>query len=213
MQKYSAVLCLAIVLPSFGADAGKGKNDWSRLAQVAGVQTVTVDLKSGRTVKGNIVGVRPDSLSFVEQRKLKRIELSRVIGATVSEAGRVREIEGRPQLQKGQNVELKLRDGGVTSGLVREVNQGAAEVQLLEESAAVRIMREDVVRVIKITRWKSALIGAGAGLGLGALVARGKSDLGHAREFALAGAVLGSIGIGIGAAIGAPTVIYEAPPH
>ncbi len=72
MRVYSALFCLAIALPSFGVAAGKDKNDWGRLAQIPGVQTVVVDLRDGRTLKGNVLEFRPDGLSFIDERKLKK---------------------------------------------------------------------------------------------------------------------------------------------
>ncbi len=212
MRVYPLIFCLALALPGFAAGPPNGKNDWGRIARFAGDQTVRISLRDGREIKGSILEFRSDGLTFIEERRLTRIDLRRVVGASLSEAGRLRAIEGRPYL-KGQRVELRLRDGHLITGVVRSVDHGANQLQVAESSAAENIARVDVKRVTRKSGWKSALIGGVAGAALlGGLTARDNSDLGNGNEFALGAVVGGSVGAGIGALIGWRTLIYEAPP-
>ncbi len=220
MRTRGIAFYLAVMLPAFGA--ASGKSDWDRLAQVADTSAVKVHLRDGRALTGNVLEFRPDGLTFMEERRITRIGQSRITAAVISEPGQaVERITGNPRLQSGQNVELTLRDGRVLSGQVRGVDSRDESLTLAETDAALHIAREDVVKVTRNHRSKSAAIGAigGAGVLAGVLAGSTKDTL-HQGEsaakawaglFAVAVIVGGGVGAAIGAAIGYRETLYETP--
>ncbi len=220
-MRRSYIACyLAVVLPALAATPEK--SDWARLAQLAATQTVKVHLRDGRTLTGSILEFRANGLTFLEDRKVTRIRPSRITRATVTEMGQVvKVIEGNPHLQAGQTVELALSDGRALSGRVREVDYNDDSLKLVESRAAEQVAREDVLRVTRNRRAKSAKIGAigGAALMVGLAAAGPKDSLkpGEGAGAAWAGLLAGGalIGAGLGAAIGAgigyPETLYRAP--
>jgi len=214
-------LYLAIALPAFAGTSGTSKNDWGRLSKLAETDTVKVHLRDGRALTGSILEFQSDGLTFLDERKVTKIRQSRITAAAVTELDQVFRIEGAPHLQTGQTVELKLRDGRILSGRVREAEANGDSLTLVEPGAAERIAREAVVRVIRSRRAKSAKIGAIAGAAslTGLMMAVPKDSLGPGESKAqlmaawgVGGAIVGgAVGAGIGAAIGYPETLYEAP--
>ncbi len=213
---------LAVALTAFAATPGSGKNDWGRLAKLRDTETVKLHLRDGRVLTGSILEFRTDGLTFLDERRVTKIRPSHVTRAAITELGQVVQvIEGNPRLQTDQTVDLKLRDGRVLSGRVREVDSNGDWLMLAESGAAEQVANENVVRVTRNRRGRSAKIGAagGAALMVGLVAAAPKDSLkpGESAAAAWAGVLVGGtlVGAGLGAAIGTaigyPETLYEAP--
>ena len=179
MRTYCIAFYLAVVLPALAAAPGGGKNDWGRLERLAKTQTVKVQLRDGQVLTGYVQEFRADGLTFVDENKLATIRTRDIESTSLSEAGQVRKIEGKPPFQRGQTVELKMRDGRVRQGTVQQFSAQDERLWLAETSSTLQLDRADIVRVMAKRsgqRARNALIGAAAGGAILWGVARAKSD-------------------------------------
>jgi hypothetical protein len=119
-----------------------------------------------------------------------------------------------------QTVTIQLQDGNSLKGKIQEA--GTDGLTLVQGSVVRQVKRTEIAKVTRTSRLKGALWGAIVGTAITAPIMAAKAGyivdknnptirdrLGMA---AVAGMFFGGIGAGVGAAVGAPSLIYRAPP-
>ena len=119
-------------------------------------------------------------------------------------------------IDKDQNVQVHLWNGLVRRGTIQQLDDNS--LTLLEDTAAVRVKREDISKVSLKSHARGAAWGFLTGLGLAVPVSVAATKAMYtspkAADYgdgvAVCGLIMSGIGAGIGAAIGKEQVIYKA---
>ncbi len=211
---------LAFAAPAVGA------GDWGSLGQLSKTQTVKVHLRDGRVLSGTVQQFGADGLGLVEQKEWTKVPLNQIESTVqLKEGAEFRRIEGYTGFQKGETVELTMRDGRVLQGAVQEVDMDYKLLRIAETSAAAQLRREDIVRVMLKRpghRGRNAAIGTAGGAAILWGIARLKSGpecfgLLAVRCYGTPPATFGVFGAILGAVAGAViptggwTEVYRAP--
>jgi hypothetical protein len=187
---------LAATLPAFAASGAK--NDWDRLSRVSKLQTVKVNLRNGRVLKGRIQQFDLDGIRVAEEKNWSRFK--------------ARDFEAGLTHKSGETVDLRLRSGAPVQGVVMEVNTRDNEVSIIETTRLTHVDRADVAKVTKRTHLGTAAIGAAAGAPL--ILLTDHDSLG--RSETLGGRIAGDMAVGallgaaVGAIVGRTVTIYDA---
>ncbi|MEI6667325.1 MAG: hypothetical protein WCP29_04150 [Acidobacteriota bacterium] len=137
--------------PAADTDAG-----WARLARVSNTATVTVHLDDGSLITGTIQRVDPASLDFVASRNEVSVPLSDITPS----AG---------DYSKGQDVDLRLRDGTTIKGTILDVAPGDS-LRIIKAGGTRQLKRQDILKVSQDVRMKMRLLGMGVGIVAGLMV-------------------------------------------
>jgi hypothetical protein len=224
MRISSVVLCLLMAVPTFAGSASA--NDWDRLGRLSKTEEVKVYLQGGPAIQGTIQQFGADGLGLVEQEKLTKVTFKQIEStAQLKDGAEFRRIDGYTRFQKGETVELKMRDGRVLQGAVQDVNLNYELLWLAETGAAAQLRREDIVRVMlkrRGHRGRNAAIGTAGGAAILWGIARLKSGPecfgpSAVRCYGTPPATFGVLGAILGAVAGAVvpsggwTEVYRAP--